>query len=485
MKLKKSIKMFVLSVILTIGCICFMSNNTGVFSVYAASVTASGKCGDNSKWSLSNTGTLTISGKGSIYNYSSPSKVPWNKYNEKITKIEIKKNITRIGNYSFWGLSEVDKITIPSTVTAIGAHAFEACQISELTLPSGLKTIGQEALSRMEKLKAIHIPASVTSIGKDAFMRNQKMTKITVATSNKNFSAKENVLYNKSKTKLILVGFGKTSFTVPTSVKTIANGAFNYHKNIKTIVISKNVTSLPAKAFYECASLESVTINGKITDIKEDTFSVSRKLKKLVLPATLKNISGNAFKECYSLKTLKVHSDNKNFVVYNNMLLNKKKTILYLYLPMGKETLTLPTSLTTIKDGAFKIGYLGLKTLKFQGHAPKIEGSSLGTYHDITIKYPIGATGYKKSPWTTSWTEYTFKTYNKKVTITFNGNSGVIKTSSKTVTDGKYGTLPVPTRKGYVFQGWYTAKSGGTKIISTTTLKKFTNHTLYAHWKKK
>ncbi len=46
-----------------------------------------------------------------------------------------------------------------------------------------------------------------------------------------------------------------------------------------------------------------------------------------------------------------------------------------------------------------------------------------------------------------------------------------------------YGDLPVPlSREGYVFDGWYTAVSGGTKIISSSKFTANTNQTLYAHW---
>ncbi|MGN1303858.1 MAG: RICIN domain-containing protein [Oscillospiraceae bacterium] len=43
----------------------------------------------------------------------------------------------------------------------------------------------------------------------------------------------------------------------------------------------------------------------------------------------------------------------------------------------------------------------------------------------------------------------------------------------------KYGDLPIPTREGYYFDGWYTAANGGTKITSSST---YISSTLYAHW---
>ena len=47
-----------------------------------------------------------------------------------------------------------------------------------------------------------------------------------------------------------------------------------------------------------------------------------------------------------------------------------------------------------------------------------------------------------------------------------------------------YGKLPKTTREGYRFLGWYTKKSGGTKVTAKTVFKKKDDQVLYAHWKK-
>jgi len=56
-------------------------------------------------------------------------------------------------------------------------------------------------------------------------------------------------------------------------------------------------------------------------------------------------------------------------------------------------------------------------------------------------------------------------------------------TTEKLVTEnGTYGDLPTPVRPGYTFNGWYTAKEGGTKIETSTTYTLTTDQTLYGHW---
>ena len=93
------------------------------------------------------------------------------------------------------------------------------------------------------------------------------------------------------------------------------------------------------------------------------------------------------------------------------------------------------------------------------------------------------------SPYTTGRTtsERTDTYYAKftpnKYIVTFKANGGSVETQSKEVTyDAKYGDLPVPTRRFYKFDGWYTTTDGGLKKTSETTVSTSQDHTLYAHW---
>ena len=70
-----------------------------------------------------------------------------------------------------------------------------------------------------------------------------------------------------------------------------------------------------------------------------------------------------------------------------------------------------------------------------------------------------------------------------KYTVTFDANGGMTSESSRAVTYGsKYGTLPTATRVGYRFDGWFTEKTGGTKITNSTVVSTASAHTLYAQW---
>ena len=70
---------------------------------------------------------------------------------------------------------------------------------------------------------------------------------------------------------------------------------------------------------------------------------------------------------------------------------------------------------------------------------------------------------------------------NNKITISFNGNGGSVSRKSLSIKKGnKISNLPTATRKGYTFNGWYTASSGGIRVYNGTVF--YGNKTLYAHW---
>ncbi|HRT81980.1 MAG TPA: InlB B-repeat-containing protein, partial [Oscillospiraceae bacterium] len=171
------------------------------------------------------------------------------------------------------------------------------------------------------------------------------------------------------------------------------------------------------------------------------------------------------------------------------------------------EKLGNPTNSDTSDTIASKFGALTRKTYnstlthKFDGRKADVtEGpTAFNSGDNITIG-PNSYTGYtinSASGATTSTSNTTLyirrsaisQTYNyvaNSYTLTFDANGGSVTPGSKTVKyDFTYnygGNLPVPTRTGYNFDGWYTAASGGTKVNDSDYVETAGNHTVYAHW---
>ena len=120
--------------------IAFLSSVLMCANVFAA---ASGRCGDSITWTLDDSGNLTLSGSGEMWNYGYVTS-PFKDYGIKTVTIEY--GITSIGDYVFRGCCGMTELTLPNSVTSIADDAFHGCRgLTELTLPNSVTSIGDGA----------------------------------------------------------------------------------------------------------------------------------------------------------------------------------------------------------------------------------------------------------------------------------------------------------------------------------------------------
>ena len=118
-------------------------------------------------WSLSDDGTLTISG-ADMPNYKVVA--PWYSQRSKIKKVVIEDGVTSIAYRAFLDCSGLTSVTIPNSVTSIGYSAFEGCSgLTSVSIPNSVMSIGDYAFLNCSGLTSVIIPNSVTSIGNYAF----------------------------------------------------------------------------------------------------------------------------------------------------------------------------------------------------------------------------------------------------------------------------------------------------------------------------
>ena len=102
---------------------------------------------DGLTWSLDKKGTLTISGKGEMPDYSGDTP-PWEKYRDDIKAVVIEKGVTHIGAQCFQFCTKLKSVTIPSSVESIGDAAFYRCEkLSAVTLPTRLRKLPTRPLT--------------------------------------------------------------------------------------------------------------------------------------------------------------------------------------------------------------------------------------------------------------------------------------------------------------------------------------------------
>ena len=204
-------------------------------------------------------------------------------------------------NSTYLGKTSLTKIDLPKSITAIGYRAFELCHgLKSITIPNSVTTIDWSAFFDCNVMTSIYIPSSVTSIGNQAFSANSGL--ITVALDNPFYSSNDGVLFDKNRYKLIHCPLSKSgSYSIPSTVISIEDGAFEGCNELTSITIPSSVTSIGKIAFYYCLGLSSITIPSSVTSIGERAF-------------------------WYNNALINVVEDNTAFSSYDGALFNKNKT---------------------------------------------------------------------------------------------------------------------------------------------------------------
>ena len=144
---------------------------------------------------------------------------------------------------------------IPSTVNILKSTFCDCVNLTSVTIPNSVTSIGDSAFSGCTGLTSVTIPNSVTSIGVSAFLGCT----------------------------------GLTSVTIPNSVTSIGDYAFSECTGLTNVTIPNSVTSIGGYAFSECTGLTNVTIPNSVTSIGDNAFKGCKNLTiKLDPESTLK-----------------------------------------------------------------------------------------------------------------------------------------------------------------------------------------------------
>ena len=279
--------------------LCAVLSGIMVFSTFAVAVPITASAAESQEsvsatygdfeYTLEDDFTCTITGyNGTASNVTIPStiygykvsEIGYNSFydNNNIISVTLPNSLKSIG-YSAFAKTNLKKVTIPNSVTEIGHYAFSGCEnLSSLTFSNKLESIGDRCFENCTSLTSVTLPNSVTAIGWSAFDSCSSLKtvsigsglkhcetqssswyifkncialeSITVSSSNNNYSSANGIMYDKKKTEILVYPRAKkdTSYTVPSTIKTLYFMSTNNNLYLKTITIPSSVTYIENNA---------------------------------------------------------------------------------------------------------------------------------------------------------------------------------------------------------------------------------------------
>ena len=151
-----------------------------------AAIHYSSTCGTNVYWFLSD-GVLTIFGSGAMKDYTTTSAAPWASQAESIQSVAIQPGVKSIGNRAFYSCSNLSEVSLPSGVESIGSYAFGNCSsLATITIPASVTSISLNPFIGCSSLTATNVNSSnpnYTSV--DGVLYNKDKTTLIACPSTK------------------------------------------------------------------------------------------------------------------------------------------------------------------------------------------------------------------------------------------------------------------------------------------------------------
>lgn len=245
---------------------------------------------------------------------------------------------------------------IPQDIEKLGCYCLEYSKVTNINIPSTIKSIGYGAFYYCSSLETITIPKSVTQIGSNTFYKCNLLKNVNYLGDladwiQINFGDKGNPYKNAG--AINLNGTVETftgTVTIPDGVKRIGTYAFADTQKLTEVILPNSVTEIAPYAFYysylkkinipssvlairesafESSKLTDINIENGLQIIEDSAFSWCSSLTTFIMPNSVTTLEKGAFNNSYNLKYVKL-SDNITRLEYTVL---KSTAIEYIYIP--------------------------------------------------------------------------------------------------------------------------------------------------------
>ena len=285
-------------------------------------------------------------------------------------------NLSVLPTEAFLECTNIKSVILPNTLTAIGTQAFCLSSLVSISIPAGVKTIGNGTFNLCTALQTVTFEKGTQLKTFDGFQSCRSLTTIEIPASVETIkysafngcTSLKTVTFEKGSELKTIEGYYQfygafsdctslTSIEIPASVETIGICAFSDCTSLTSIEIPASVETIEWYAFSYCTSLKTVTFEkgSKLKMIQYNTFRDCTSLTTIEIPASVETIERGAFSGCTSLQTVTFEKGSKLKTIGYFAFINCTSLT----------TIEIPASVETIRGGAFS-DCTSLKTVTFE-----------------------------------------------------------------------------------------------------------------------
>lgn len=228
------------------------------------------------------------------------------------------------GDNATWALTEDNNGDYTLTISGTGAMtnyskavAADAApwswakhRIRAIAIGDEITAIGAYAFMGCDRFYAITIPASVTTICQGAFQSCTSLETIDLSNAINLKTINLDAFY---------YCYNLNEVTIPSNVTSIGSNAFRSCISLKRVTLLNGVQEIGDAAFLDCNSLKYVDIPESVTKIDASAFAFCSTLGNIAIPASVREIGKSAFKDCINLKTITFAPNSQLMTVGDNV----------------------------------------------------------------------------------------------------------------------------------------------------------------------